>query len=834
MRIDTHVHSKHSKRPSQWVLQKIGCPESFTEPPVLYKTAKKRGMDWVTITDHNVIDGCLEIAHLPNTFISEEVTTYFPEDRCKLHCLVYDINEAIHQDIQKIRENVYDLTAYLRQNNITHALAHPLYSVNQKLTLEHFEKVLLLFKTLELNGARSEEQNRCIEMILAVLGPEDISRLADKHGIDPYYQFPWRKGLIGGSDDHSSLTIARRHTEVERAATVAEFLEGVEHGRTRVLGPGSTPLTLAHNLYSIAYQFYEHKFQLERYLNSDILLSFLHRFLQLDQCRAPRLFERLNLFLAKRRSLRATAAGRANMTDILRCEAYRLTGEDPELSRLLKNGNGDARSLDEQWFKIVDRVSNKVLGHFTDQLVNNLSGADLLSVFGSLGSAGSLYCILAPYFVSFAVFSEDRQFGRRALKHFLKREIPDSDTPDGIKVAHFTDTLYEVNGVAGNLNVQLEAAERLGKDCTLVTCDADNHPNGKGRKNFKPIGVYEPTDYPGVKLYYPPFPEMLDYCYRENFSHIHAATPGPIGLAALAIARILRLPLVATYHTSLPEYLEALTGDGSIAEMSWTYLLWFYDQASIILTPSKYAANELAEKGVDPAKIRLVPRGVDIEKFHPDKAPRMAVSENGSRPKKTLLYVGRISREKNLPLLVNVFKDLNDMANNIQLMVVGDGPYRTEMVKELKGLPCTFTGCLEGDRLSAAYASADLFVFPSATDTFGTVVLEAQASGLPVIVSDMGGPRENVVHGSTGLVVNGNDEVGLLNAIVSLIRDPERLETMGRAARQYAEGRSFDAAFEQAWGVYLEAGAERPPSKALSNFSLSPEALISTTLRTCA
>ena len=96
IKADLHVHSKFSKRPTEWILQKIGCPESFTEPRQLYKIAKQRGMTLVTITDHNMIDGCLEIAHLPDTFISEEVTAYFPEDQCKVHVLVYNITEKIH------------------------------------------------------------------------------------------------------------------------------------------------------------------------------------------------------------------------------------------------------------------------------------------------------------------------------------------------------------------------------------------------------------------------------------------------------------------------------------------------------------------------------------------------------------------------------------------------------------------------------------------------------------------------------------------------------------------------------------------------------------------
>lgn len=113
MRIDLHVHSKHSRRPSQWILKKIGCPESFTEPLQIYRIAKSRGMSHVTITDHNSISGALEIAHLSDTFVSEEITTYFPENGCKIHVLVLDIDERRHEDIQKLRSNIYELADYL-------------------------------------------------------------------------------------------------------------------------------------------------------------------------------------------------------------------------------------------------------------------------------------------------------------------------------------------------------------------------------------------------------------------------------------------------------------------------------------------------------------------------------------------------------------------------------------------------------------------------------------------------------------------------------------------------------------------------------------------------
>lgn len=804
MKIDMHVHSKFSKRPSEWILKKLGCPESFTDPVHLYNIAKKRGMCLVTITDHNSIEGCLEIANHPDTFISEEVTTYFPDDGCKLHVLVYNIDEKIHQDIQKIRENVFDLTAYLRESRISHVLAHPLFSVNHKLTVEHFEKCLLVFKNLELNGARIEEQNRCLEFLLSILTPETIDQLADKHNLAPLCLFPWIKNMVGGSDDHSSLTIGSRYTEVEGAVSAEDFLQGIEQNRARVSGPASTPKTLAHNVYSVAYQFYQHKFDLKKYVNSDIIFKFLDRFLQVDQESHPGFLARLNFIWKNGKRRKTVDLGNTSVLTMLRQETHRLIWDDPQLAEIFKSGNASHENLDEQWFRFVNQVSNKVLGHFTDHVMDSLAGAHFLNLFHALGSAGALYSVLAPYFVAFSIYSEDRRFARTVLDRFLRGE-PNCAKHTDIKIAHFTDTFYEVNGVAGTLKRQLEAASRTNKNYRVITCDSANNPGEEGVQNFKPIGVYEVSVYPEQKLFYPPFLELLNYCFNEGFTHIHSATPGPLGLAALSISRILGLPLVGTYHTALPQYAQYLTEDASITELTWKYVLWYYDQMDLVFVPSKSTAAELVDKGIAPHKIRLFPRGVDLDLFNPEKASDSIDEYCGpSRPVK-LLYVGRISREKNLQLLVNVFKALCGSRDDIALVLVGDGPYREEMEESLRGAPAVFMGYLEGEALASIYASCDLFVFPSTTDTFGNVVLEAQASGIPVIVTDCGGPQENVIPGETGLVVEGHSESSFLEGIKTLLSDPKRLKTMGLEARRYMESRSFDKAFDKAWELYREA-----------------------------
>ena len=150
------------------------------------------------------------------------------------------------------------------------------------------------------------------------------------------------------------------------------------------------------------------------------------------------------------------------------------------------------------------------------------------------------------------------------------------------------------------------------------------------------------------------------------------------------------------------------------------------------------------------------------------------------------------------------FKSLIPDHADLHLVVVGEGPYLEDMRQDMAGTPCVFTGYLEGEDLAAVFASCDLFVFPSTTDTFGNVVLEAQASGLPVIVSDSGGPQENVLSGQTGLIVQGDSEENLLKAIKSLLAHPGRLKDMGLTARHYMEERPFDAAFQATWRLFEE------------------------------
>jgi glycosyltransferase involved in cell wall biosynthesis len=782
-------------------LQKLGCPECFTEPAEVYRIAREKGMDLVTITDHNNILGSAEIAHLPGTFISEEVTTYFPEDGCKAHVLVYDINDAIHRDIQKVRENIFDLVDYLVRAGIVHTLAHPLYSVNDKLTIDHFEKFLLLFKNIELNGARDDFQNFAIRMIVENLSPRILDMLVDKHGVVPKFEEPWRKNLTGGSDDHSSLNIARQYTTVQGAHSLSEFFKGIGASRSKPVGKGSGPTVMSHNIYGIAYQYYKRKLNFQSDVNKDPVLRFLDRCLQADSESDGRLVTRLIYSWRKRKTPKRQEGSR--ILDVLRFESQKLLQGDPELMNIASNGNGHHEDGAKRWFNFVNKVSNKVLIHFWDSLLSNLSGAHFFNMFQSLGSAGAAYTVLAPYFVTFTIFSRDRHFSSSAMEHFGVGDAHAGGNSKPTKLAYFTDTFHEINGVALTIRNQLDLANKTGKNLTVITCDAESRPPLKGLMNFNPIGVYDLPEYPEQKIFLPPFLEMLTYCYEQEITQIHVATPGPLGLAALAIAKIMKVPISGTYHTAIPQYAHILTGDAAIEELVWRYTTWFYDQLNLILVPSTSTECELIGKGIDPGKISLFPRGVDTVRFHPAKRNVAYLKEQfgaGDGPK--ILYVGRISKEKDLSSLANAFKKLIKTTDKVELVLVGDGPYTNELKELLAGTPSIFTGYREGEELATIYASCDLFAFPSATDTFGNVVLEAQASGLPVIVSDSGGPQENIIRHKTGEVIPAGDTEALLQSLNSLLADRTRLKEMGKAARLNMENRSYERAFDGTWRIY--------------------------------
>jgi glycosyltransferase involved in cell wall biosynthesis len=671
-----------------------------------------------------------------------------------------------------------------------------IWSVNNRLTPAHFEQLLLLFKNFELNGGRDARLNDWLKIILSILSPEDMENMMETYRVTPPFATPWEKNFTGGSDDHSSINIARMFTQVEMAPDLQQFFRGLNQGKAEIRGQASTPLTLAYNIYSIAYQFYKKEHNLGNKASYSNIIS--HIFEKILDSNANQIngFNKLYVIGNKIRNIIKCTSKDDSILSLISEEVSKISCA--ELNAGAEN----------KWFEIINLVSLNILKQFNKSFRKALKGANFIDMVNSITSTGLVYLGLSPYFAAFTSFAGDRHLGQEIVNRFLESKHSRSLRPDRINLAHFTDTFYEINGVGLTLQRQVEAAVNANKKYTIITCDKSGGPHRKGVKNFNPIGVFQLPEYHEQNLFHPPVLEILSYCYKNNFTHIKAATPGPLGLTALAVARMLRLPIWGTYHTALPQYAQYLTDDGVMVDLMWKYIVWFYNQMDVVYVPSMSTARELAEKGVDPNKMKVYPRGVDVELFQPSKRNGFLESRYQLTEGLKLLYVGRVSKEKNLELLGRTYKQLIQTHDHLHLVVVGDGPYLEEMRREMAETPCLFTGYLEGEDLAAVFASGDLFLFPSTTDTFGNVVLEAQASGLPVIVTDSGGPQENVLHGKTGLIVPAHDEEAFYQAVDELVSHPERLPEMGRAARDYVRERSFENAFMQAWQMYEENAVE--------------------------
>src|SRR5437762_2182961 len=218
---DLHIHSRYSARSEEWLFRRFDFPDSYSDPKELHQQSLERGMNYVTITDHDTIDGCLQIIDLPHTFISEQVTTYFPQDPCKLHILVWGISQEQHGKIEGVRDNIFELQHYLQIAQIAHAVAHPLYSINGQLDASHLERLILLFKHFEgINGLRDALLSDLAQILLRQLTPEKIDVFANRHNLAPAHAEPWKNVFAFYGRTRSNRIHARGKSEPGRTSCV--------------------------------------------------------------------------------------------------------------------------------------------------------------------------------------------------------------------------------------------------------------------------------------------------------------------------------------------------------------------------------------------------------------------------------------------------------------------------------------------------------------------------------------------------------------------------------------------------------------------------------------
>jgi glycosyltransferase involved in cell wall biosynthesis/predicted metal-dependent phosphoesterase TrpH len=749
-RVDMHCHSTASEQARLGIQKSMGLPECATPPAEVYELAKSRGMDFVTITDHDTIDGCLEIADRPDAFISEELTAWFAGEPQAVHVLCYGITPSDHEFLQDHASDLETCAAYLHEREITCALAHPFFHVAAPLTARHRRRLAELFGIWEVrNGSRARELNMPAAVYI------------DTHGGTG----------IGGSDDHAGVDIGRTWTETPPASTPEEFLRHLRAGRTSAAGEQGSAAKWAHSALALA---------------SRALIA------GAPADSPPTLDPSHVMKLAERVVADGEERGGSELADLGPSEGRALlcgwlesvglaAGECPEGIVAMMQAEGFSHS---DLYRRARRIHERRLGEATVKLT---AAAATGQGYGEAAKAVFEACMPAvPYVPAMAILAKEKA-----------------------KLAAREGEPRRVGLVAGSMHGVTHTIERIrehgvpGYDVEVIGTDA------RVDRRLPAVAEVDVPYYAGLRVGVPSVPELVETLADGRYELLHLVSPGPAGVGAALAARIGGTPICGSYHTELAAYAGLRAADPRLEGGMRMALSLFYRQAEVVLSPSPASDDSLVGLGIAPERIGRWGRGVDLALYgrgrsDPDAFPGEV----------KILYAGRLSKEKGADLLAESFLRARERDPRLHLLLAGGGPEEDELRARL-GEHATFLGWLDREELATAYASADIFLFCSRTDTYGQVIAEAQASGLPVVAVGEGGPASLIRDRETGWLCDPDPEP-IASAVAQLAASPFLRERISRAALTTVRGRTWEASLAQLAAGYDRALGHTMPTPALA------------------
>lgn len=777
---DLHLHSSASAVNDEWYSRSFGCPESYAEPHEQYALAKARGMTLVTLTDHDTIAGGMQLIDRPDFFLSEEVSTAFPEDGCAVHVLAWNITPAQHDRIQAVRGNVYALVDLLRRESIHHACAHPLFSPNWKLSVATLEKILVMFPVLE--GTNGLTDRRLEPDLLAVLDGLDepaLAEMARRHGLEPGGAVAHRKRLVAGSDDHGLRHCASCFTEVDgTGADARAFLARVAAGHARCRGHQADLDVMNLTATRITYAFLDAR-KRERPDYRDPFLDLI------------------DVVAGRETGADAPAGMRAEIVRSLLAGAARVAAPlGPDLDPAVVDDAGDA--ADARVMTGVRRVHDGLIGRAIDELVDGLGDLDLYRVLGGVRDLAAAVSTALPFLFAAEHFGRQHRLARDVLAAWSATPRPVMAT----RLAIFSDSLHQIDGVTSSLRRFVRRAGASGCTVRIPYC-GDLPPQAVDAEVYAPLaGVasYSSGLYSTMQFHVPSLLGTIDWLWRQAITHVELATPGPMGLVGLLAARLLRLPVTASYHTDVPELLRQLSSSPVLHAGARSVMSWFYRTVDRVFVFSEASRRRLIELDVPADRLEKIAVPVDPSEFSPDHACSEVLRSFGvCAGAPVVLSVGRLSREKNLPMIVEAVDRLQSTARPPVLVVVGDGPERTVLRTTCTNKPhVVFAGPQDGSALRQLYASANVFVFAGRADTLGLAAMEAMASGVPVLVPAEAAIAEHVIDGISGYCYEFSVD-GLAARLREVLDAPAQRAAVAANARRAMVDRWAQAPFADLW-----------------------------------
>jgi glycosyltransferase involved in cell wall biosynthesis len=383
-----------------------------------------------------------------------------------------------------------------------------------------------------------------------------------------------------------------------------------------------------------------------------------------------------------------------------------------------------------------------------------------------------------------------------------------------LRVAIVTETYPpEINGVAMTIGRMVAGLQNLQHQVQLVRPRQGREDNPARQPHLEEVlkpGVAIPR-YDALKMGLPAKQALVRLWSHNRPDIVHIVTEGPLGWSALSAALKLKIPVSSDFHTNFHQYTKHY-GIGWLKKPIAAYLRKFHNQALCTMVPTESMRDELEQIGMK--NLRVVSRGVDTALFHPrHRSSQLRASWGADSATTVALYVGRLAPEKNLPLVLSAFEEMRRANPQMRLVLVGDGPERATL--QARNPAYVFAGMRIGHELAEHYASGDIFLFPSVTETYGNVTIEAMASGLAVVAYNYAAAEQHISHGASGLLAKLDDEQEFTRLAVSLATDTERVKCLGATARAVTEKLDWSRIvrdFESALIELAEDGHEYEPA----------------------
>lgn len=803
LKIDLHCHDYNSNVPDELLGRILGVPETWLKSEDLLKSLEKYGCNAFTVTNHNNSRSCHELrACGKDVLVAAEFSVTVPDFEVGIHVLTFGFSLDQEKQLNKLRYNVYDFLQYTHKNNIPTIWAHPLYhyATKELPTFDFFCKMALIFERFEvLNGQRDTWQNMLVKSWISTLTPEVIDANAKKFNIDLtlYTNRPYQKSMSGGSDDHMGIFAGHTGTylhvpnlkeRLKQTSRAELSLEAIREHRM-------VPYGGHQNIEKLTIAFLDYVFQVAMHMEQpDLLRMVLHKgsaqykiiaivianlFSELKRHKTTMRFVKLlhRSFLGKRS---------VKLTELMVSKAYKPVFK--ETITIADAHNLSPEKMTEQFYQAINTINNQLNGILFNRLQKKIDALSDSQTFNELSLDSALEKIkLSPIIRDFieGTTSKDK-LHKKKVTDFLdgltfpflssalilaanfasskvlynNRKLLTSFSEELGKLHHpkrmlwLTDTFDDKNGVSSVLQEMHREIKRLNLPIDMLVCSNSVQPDDH-LIVMKPEAELTLPFYKEQTFRIPNINKIHALFLENEYDRLICSTEGIMGLISVLLKNAYSVPAYFFMHTDWIMFArKVMKWDTHGIDRVRRSLRLFYGNFDKLFVLNNYHCEWLAgrEMEYDRNNICMTGHWVD-EKFKPVASSKMEAF-NTPETTKVLLFAGRLSVEKGVMDVVDVYNQVKATFCDVKLVFVGVGPAEKELKKLLP--EAIFKGWVDSNDLPAIYSAADMLLLPSKFDTFGLVVLEALSCGLPVAAYNAKGPKDIIEHQISGFVAKNS------------------------------------------------------------------------------